>query len=1365
MKRVEQAVDLDLNPGRNGGDLVRLLKPTNMAPSKKNLLATQAYLAQQQQQQQREAAVASQFEISPLVNRALPEGIQIAIANAECDATMGLFCEIHRVWVIVDNLLFLWDYTQPGNAYETYSNKKNNQLLVSVSLCKPKADFSSSSTYQGKPDFLLVLTTFIDVTLLRLDRTGASWLIQDTGIACNTDGTMMRQTVGTTDGRIFLAGENGSLYELVYETKRNMMHRLGIKRQCFTLDCGNSGKNFALTWLVPPVVQTVMESTGLVFPADPLVSLYVDNSRKLLYALSKRGKLLMFALSTNSQGDKETALVSQFDFSLLTAGQIELKSVSLVGVKDLDLKTFEVSSVNVVHNLASGIHLVVIGKNGIRIYFTTCESLSALLTSKHRQQAGKRLNVVAIRAPPDFTKLSNGMGGFIPAIVPQANTTLASYSNSQISLLANAEAVTLLAISLQSTSPQMWTLEDGLREYVEQIKLADLGGNRIFAVEEVARSQNGGGELLNELVSQYGESRPSFLVLTNTGVRSFTKNRPVEVLKLSLERIDKGSVADEFAKQFFRRFGLDEACCMALYLASTGNATAMHNPVFMGSSDWSHFTLASKANHVLSQLGFLLPIVAPLVTGNGAVNGETTKLPELKSKLDQDRDTAQASEDAFRMHQIQSDAAAVAVANPLNAGNRAMLINTNALALITVDAAEVSPDMVEKDTYFSGCFQGLVLLMGRLFRPFWKQSLLSPTNKEEFRFGGNELNQFLLPLTALKQFMESKHPFHEAVTVLKVGGNGMKHWTPKSVEDLRTKELYSLLQKTCEALQLLIEVQTRAPHASLRKQLCLAVDPQLTTFCELVTDVDGVGQRIARGLINASCKQLKEMEEEDLLQRLGAASPAYFSAAHYSFLRALQMFTKMDDNAMASSETKLVMLTKALDLTKASLEELKPEVVLDRIAQIAAKLKGTEHVWRLVDLCAKPEAYLLCFDAIAQTGNLPPAQKRAWDQVFQHPTVQFRYFFFQRWIELGQVQLFFDLVTTLGNERGQETVELFLRDEKLNPYHREDGHAQAHLELYAKWLVRVGRAQEASQVYLELAKIDLSPNFRENPPLRKRNEYLNNALVSCPDRINAGLTRELALFKCRMGVYDALQTGKGSAEDLERLNYCLVNETELLNKFASKYELWEECIAIIQSFGKQDAGAIKMLGSLYGALTQTHLVPRFATQELIATVARLAARFGNDPVVFPLKDLVASLERTKHARFGDEGMEEDEESPPPYNWLAEAVLESQVVPHETLYVAYVRYLEEWCETEAQYANGLRVLLYICREWRARDAKNLASKVHSPLSGEDRDLHGLGLDLLIAKLPNQEQRQAFLTEVQALKLDELVQEYTGLMLLH
>jgi hypothetical protein len=47
-----------------------------------------------------------------------------------------------------------------------------------------------------------------------------------------------------------------------------------------------------------------------------------------------------------------------------------------------------------------------------------------------------------------------------------------------------------------------------------------------------------------------------------------------------------------------------------------------------------------------------------------------------------------------------------------------------------------------------------------------------------------------------------------------------------------------------------------------------------------------------------------------------------------------------------------------------------------------------------------------------------------------------------------------------------------------------------------------------------------------------------------------------------------------------------VGETELLNNYGHKYELWEECIGIIQHFGKNQPEVMRMLSPLYGAMTQ-----------------------------------------------------------------------------------------------------------------------------------------------------------------------------------
>jgi len=158
--------------------------------------------------------------------RSFPKGIQDAIAAAVCDVQMGLFPEISRSWIAVDNRLFLWNYYR--NDYNVFAEL--DQLIISVGLVKPKI----SAFAPNPPDYVLVITTLIEVVLVRVDLSNSlysnSLELRHSKITAPTDGIPMRAVKGTDDGRVFLAGNDGTLYELEYEAP-SLLHTLGVKRQ------------------------------------------------------------------------------------------------------------------------------------------------------------------------------------------------------------------------------------------------------------------------------------------------------------------------------------------------------------------------------------------------------------------------------------------------------------------------------------------------------------------------------------------------------------------------------------------------------------------------------------------------------------------------------------------------------------------------------------------------------------------------------------------------------------------------------------------------------------------------------------------------------------------------------------------------------------------------------------------------------------------------------------------------------------------------------------------------------------------------------------------------------------------------------
>jgi nuclear pore complex protein Nup155 len=143
-------------------------------------------------------------------------------ASNKSTSHMGLFPEIDRAWVVIDNKLILWEYSSGDHLhYET------PEIINTVALVKAKPGiFIDEITH------VLVLCTDNTVHLVGLQAV-PTFLPQGqvrkeisifaTGLEVTTEGVEMFGVVGTSDGRIFMCGGKGDgcLYELTYQGKES----------------------------------------------------------------------------------------------------------------------------------------------------------------------------------------------------------------------------------------------------------------------------------------------------------------------------------------------------------------------------------------------------------------------------------------------------------------------------------------------------------------------------------------------------------------------------------------------------------------------------------------------------------------------------------------------------------------------------------------------------------------------------------------------------------------------------------------------------------------------------------------------------------------------------------------------------------------------------------------------------------------------------------------------------------------------------------------------------------------------------------------------------------------------------------------
>lgn len=154
-----------------------------------------------------------------------------AILDIKCNCRMGLFPEIGRAWLTIDSDIYIWTYE---NSRDVAYFDGLSHLIVSVGMIKPKPNVFISDV-----KYLLVLTTTVEIVVLGVTfgdttKTISSptrafvsstyeemQLMNKPIFVLNNDNIPITCVQGTADGRIFLGGRDGCLYEVTYQAESN----------------------------------------------------------------------------------------------------------------------------------------------------------------------------------------------------------------------------------------------------------------------------------------------------------------------------------------------------------------------------------------------------------------------------------------------------------------------------------------------------------------------------------------------------------------------------------------------------------------------------------------------------------------------------------------------------------------------------------------------------------------------------------------------------------------------------------------------------------------------------------------------------------------------------------------------------------------------------------------------------------------------------------------------------------------------------------------------------------------------------------------------------------------------------------------
>ncbi|BFZ16747.1 hypothetical protein BsWGS_19786 [Bradybaena similaris] len=478
-------------------------------------------------------------EISVWKKVPLPPELLEQFGRMQCNCMMGLFPEIERAWLTIDSDIFVWKY-EDGSDLAYFDGL--GETILSAALLKPKAGI-----FQPHIQFLMCLATPVDIVLLGVSfhksadgmsgdyLTGEMHLLPEPLFSIPTDGVYITSIVGTNNGRVFMAGKDGCLYELIYQAEDGW-----FSRKCRKVNHSTS----SLSFLIPSFFSFSFSED------DPLVQISIDDTRGILYARSQKGTIQVFDLGEDKKGMGRIASQSQASI-LNAAGDIA--------------RNIEVSNFNsivyisaITQRESQVIHLVAVTDTGVRLYFTTV----------YFKQTGTRpstLALIHVRLPPGFSATST----------PQKPSRVHTAYHSQ---------GTLLLVSNQNDDNDlMWAMSpDSFPFYRQMMELhttVPIDG-KTWALDEVKYKS-----VLDPMPAISAISRPDspavvtqhvlpprkFVVLGAQGIHIIQKLRPLEQLRQLM--IECGGPDAEQVKAFFRLHKLDQACATCLVLACSRSST------------------------------------------------------------------------------------------------------------------------------------------------------------------------------------------------------------------------------------------------------------------------------------------------------------------------------------------------------------------------------------------------------------------------------------------------------------------------------------------------------------------------------------------------------------------------------------------------------------------------------------------------------------------------------------------------------------------------------------------------------------------------------------------------------------------------
>ncbi|KAJ4153524.1 hypothetical protein LMH87_010008 [Akanthomyces muscarius] len=478
--------------------------------------------------------------------------------TGELQTLMGLFAEINHAWVVIDNSLFLWDYT--NNDAELIGFEDQPHTIQAVALVPPKKGiFVNTITH------ILVVATSSEIILLgvsaALTPAGTKTVsLYQTKMSLPLRGSDVRVITGSADGRIFFGGTNDvDISELYYQSEEKW-----FSNRCGKINHTNPGWSSVVTL-----------QSGFWGSKNPehLVDIVIDDSRNLLYTLSSTSTIRTYHMEApdrlNKVIEKEKVHCLRDIAHMISQSKLLTDRMRIVSISPLPKQE------------ASKIHLMAMTDTGCRIFFSATSAASYIYGSQN-SMIPQSMQVQFIKFPPSPSRRSaqiaqpaaagaeNSIELSSPMLVPSRHGArfAPGVFIDFVGKEDDANADTLFLSAPESARIKNTNNATPLR-YYEQASWIEIG-SRAEAVGLVTKpfaATNSPWGFGNELAVQFDETPPEIAILTNTGVHVVRRRRLVDNFAAAIRDAPGEEGLDLVCRRLIQLYGRIETVATALAVA------------------------------------------------------------------------------------------------------------------------------------------------------------------------------------------------------------------------------------------------------------------------------------------------------------------------------------------------------------------------------------------------------------------------------------------------------------------------------------------------------------------------------------------------------------------------------------------------------------------------------------------------------------------------------------------------------------------------------------------------------------------------------------------------------------------------------